>query len=224
MAWPKLLVLVRHAESKSNVLSANERASFETAPHTYPLTERGRQQAAVTAAYLQRRFGRFDTRYTSYYGRAKETMEILCPGEKYCEDPRLAEAQRGIWHAMTRDEIRERFPEEIRRRDREGFYHHRPIGGENWPDVELRIRSFLDTLTRDHAGARVLLVVHSHWLVLCQRLIHGYSIEECVRRYREQLVENASVTAYAGHDPWLFGRPSLELTLDAVVPWKDLLP
>jgi len=224
MAWPKLLVLVRHAESAGNVLSVNERATYESPTYAYPLTERGRRQAALTAEYLHKRFDRFDVRYTSYYARAKETMSILCPGEKCYEDPRLAEAQRGIWHAMTRDEIRDRFPEEIRRRDREGLYHHRPLGGENWPDVELRIHSFLGTLARDYAGARVLIVVHGHWLILFQRLIHHHSIDECVRRYHERLAENASVTVYAGRNSWLFGPSRLELSLEAFVPWKGALP
>ena len=82
MAWPKLLVLVRHGESEGNVRTMDERTWYSLPTHGYPLTERGRAQAAITGTFLRQRFGSFDVRYTSYYVRARETMEILCPGGK----------------------------------------------------------------------------------------------------------------------------------------------
>ena len=42
MAWPKLLVFVRHGESEGNVLNADERAELEIPTHEYALTPRGR--------------------------------------------------------------------------------------------------------------------------------------------------------------------------------------
>ena len=41
-----------------------------------------------------------------------------------------------------------------------GKYHHRPPAGENYPDVALRLHSFLATLTREAAGESVLVVCH----------------------------------------------------------------
>ena len=145
MGWPRRLVLVRHGESKGNLLSVNERAQYEVATHAYELTERGRKQAAITGKYLRREFDKFDIYYTSYYVRAKQTMRIMYPRAKVYEDPRLAESQRGIWHTMTKDEIARFYPGELERKRREGLYHFRPLGGENWPDVELRIHSFMGT-------------------------------------------------------------------------------
>jgi broad specificity phosphatase PhoE len=221
MGWPKNLVLVRHAESKGNVLSVDDRASYEVATHDYGLTERGREQAELTGEYLRKRFDGFDFYYTSYYRRAKETMTLLYPDAKVREDPRLAEAQRGIYHAMTRSEITERFPHELIRKDREGLYHYRPLGGENWPDVELRIHSFLGTLARDGAGQSGLIVVHGHWLLLFQRLIHHFSIDEALTRYRAGVFENASVTVYRGRSQK--GKPRLVLTEENIVPWQGLI-
>src|SRR5581483_7707594 len=169
MGWPEKLVLVRHAESEGNVLSIEERPKFECSAHGYGLTDRGKKQAEITGKYLREQFGAFDAYYVSYYQRARDTLKIMYPGVKVFEDSRLAEAQRGIYHTMTHDEIEAKFPEELKRKEREGLYHYRPWGGENWADVELRIHSFLGTLSRDFEGQKVLVVVHGHWLVMLQK-------------------------------------------------------
>lgn len=221
MGWPKKLVLVRHGESEGNVLSREERARWDVPTHQYKLTERGRRQAEITGQYLRDCFKQFDRYYVSTYARSRETMEIMFPGAKLYEDARLDEANRGIWHTMTDEQIRTRFPEEFARKDREDLYHHRPLGGENWPDMELRGHSFLGTLARDYDDENVLVVGHGHWLVILQRLIHHFSIEEAMRRYKENIFENTSVTVYES----LESRGCLRLVLmqENVIPWKDKL-
>ncbi len=225
MGWPKLLVLVRHAESVGNTMSVDKRATYEVATHAYPLTGRGRQQAAVTGQWLRERFGTFDVRYSSYYARAKETLDIICPAERAYEDPRLAEAQRGIYHVMTEGQIEQRFPEELLRKQREGLYHYRPFGGENWPDIEQRIHSFLGTLSRDCAGQKVLIVAHGFWMILFDRLICHFSIEEAVRLYHGHVAENASITVYRGKGPWYapWLRHRLVPCEKNVVPWDGII-
>ncbi len=52
MGWPKILVMVRHAESIGNILSADERVLSGEAAYSYELTERGRKQAEITGKYL----------------------------------------------------------------------------------------------------------------------------------------------------------------------------
>lgn len=226
MAWPKLLCLVRHAESAGNVLSVDERAQTPVATHDYPITARGQEQAKITGEYLRKLYPQFDAYYTSYYRRAKETMKLLYPNVKVYEDPRLAEAQRGIYHTMTKEQIAQRFPEELERKEREKLYHYRPFGGENWADVELRIHSFLVTLSRDYEDQNVLIVVHGHWLILFQRLIERFSIEESIRRYQEAVVDNASVTTYEQDwEPDYRGIPTranarLSCTQHNFAPWK----
>lgn len=217
MAWPKLLVLVRHAESEGNIKTVEERTRYDLATYSYRLTARGEKQAPITGDYLQRRFGDFDIYYVSYYVRSKATMALMYPTAHVFEDPRLAEAQRGIWHIMSEKKVRARFPEELERRKREGLYHYRPFGGENWPDVELRIHSFLGTLNRDYSNQKVLIVVHGHWLILFQRLVHHFSIEEAVKRYTDRTAENASVTIYKGS--FQKGKPRLVLEEENIVPW-----
>ncbi len=218
MSWPDQLVLVRHAESEGNVRTVDERAQYEVSTHAYPLTERGRAQARATGDWLRETYGAFDVHYTSYYVRAKETMALMAPEAKVYEDARLAEANRGIYHTYTRDEIARLFPKELERKEREGLYHHRPLGGENWPDIELRVHSFLGTLTRDCGGRKVLIVVHGFWLILFQKLVERFGIEEAARRYREETAPNASVTAYAG-EPTLHGS-RLKPVRKHFVPWE----
>lgn len=220
--WPKNLVLVRHAESQGNVLTVDERANFDVATHAYGLTPRGRRQAEITGAYLRKRFGTFDTYYVSYYERSRETMRIMFPEARVFEDPSLAEGQRGIYHALTHDQIAVAYPGELQRKDREGLYHYRAPGGENWPDIEMRIHSFLGTLKRDYEDENVVIVVHGHWLMLLQRLIHHFSIEEAVRRYQEdRIFANASVTIYQGQT--MREKPRLVLAEENIIPWQGQL-
>src|SRR5690349_1668413 len=160
MGWPRKLVLVRHGESIGNTMTVDERATYEGSTHAYPLTPRGREQARLTGEWLKERFGTFDVRYTSYYTRAKEMMEFLCAKEKYYEDARLAEANRGNLHVMTREELERDFPFEIKRKERKGLYHFRALGVENWPHIQLSIHSFLSTMNRDCDDATVCIVVH----------------------------------------------------------------
>lgn len=215
---PALIVLVRHAESEGNIRTADERAKHVVSSCHYRITERGVAQAKQTGEYLKKNFGDFDSYYTSYYTRTKETFSHLYPEVTPIIDPRLAEAQRGIYHIHTTAEIQRFYPGELLRKEREGKYHYRPPGGENWPDIELRIRSFLQTLQEEHAGERVLLVVHGHWLVLFQRLVQNFSIEEAFHRYEVAgPSENASVTVFKGLEEG--GKSKLVLVTENTVPW-----
>lgn len=221
MGWPRRLVLVRHGESEGNVRSVDERAGFDVATHAYMLTPRGRRQAEITGEYLRKRFGKFDAYYVSYYQRSRETMSLMFPAARVYEDPRLAEGQRGIWHTLTHEQIEKIFPGETKRKEREGIYHYRALGGENWPDIELRIHSFLGTLSRDYDDQDVVIVVHGNWLILFQRLIHHFSIEEAVDRYKRGVFENTSVTIYESKIE--NNKSRLKLVEENIVPWRGLI-
>lgn len=219
--WPRQITFVRHAQSEGNIRDVDERAEYDVATHAYSLTPYGREQAAITGKYLREKYGEFDVYYSSYYKRAKETLQIIAPNAKHYEDSRLAEGQRGVWHTMTRDQVVQRFPEELARKEREGLYHYRPFGGENWADMELRIHSYLGTINRDYPSERVCIIVHGHWLLLCQRLIERFSIEEAERRYKQHIAKNASVTTYLGVER--NGKSRLLLDEENVAPWEGVV-
>ena len=222
MGWPRRLVLVRHGQSKGNLLSAEQRAVLEVSTPDYDLTERGRQQAVITGAYLRERYPEgFDSVFSSYYKRARQTAELMFPEACIKEDAGLAEANRGIWHTMTEEQVALRFPEEVERKRREGLYHYRPLGGENHPDIEQRIKVFLLTLCQTCEGENVCVVGHGHLFVSFQRVLDHITIDESLRRYRGDHFDNASVTIYKlrieRH------RARLVLSEEKIVPWHGKL-
>lgn len=219
MVWPKELVLVRHAESEGNVLADHERGGLAIPSSRFGLTERGCKQAEYTGAYLRERYRNgFDTYYYSHYKRVQETGRIMFPDARFYEEPRLAEGSRGIWSEMTATEIAERYPHEAARKQKEGHYDYRPIGGENWPDVEQRIHSFLDTLARDCEGERVLIIVHGFWLHLFRHLVERFTVAETLEKFPGENVENASITTYESE--LVRGRSRLIRKEFNLVPWK----
>jgi len=216
MNHPKEIILVRHGESEANILTSEERTKLDSSTKDYSLTPKGRLQAKETGAYLRKTYGSFDAYYTSFCKRTKETMELMFPEAQIIEDARVAEAQRGIWHAMSEHDIDKHFPHERARRDKEGLYYYRPFGGENWPDLEIRIHNFIETLFRLHRGQRVLLCVHGHWHIAFERIIQNLSTEETIRRYKEDVAPNGSITVYKG--TLLGGRPQLVLSQRTFTP------
>lgn len=222
MGLPRRLVLVRHGESEGNLLTSEQRTELDVPTFKYQLTERGRHQASRTGEYLRERFpDGFDRIYSSYYTRAQQTAQLMFPDACIREDACLAEAQRGIWHTMTHDQVLQRFPEEVERKRREGYYHYRPLGGENWPDIEQRIKIFLLGLYEECAGESVCVVGHGHLFICFQRVIDHLSIDEAMKRYEGSYFENASVTIYKIGS--LRRRARLVLAEENIVPWKKNL-
>ena len=200
-------------------MTADERAVHPKPTYGYNLTPRGVLQAKTTGEYLKKEFGDFDHYYTSYYNRARETLGHMYTNASVIEDVRLAEAQRGIYHTMTKSEIADRFPEELARKDREDLYHYRPFGGENWPDVELRCHSFLDTLYRECSDEdKVLVVAHGQLQIMMQKILDRFSIKEALDRYDSDAPANAGVTVYS-HEA-VNGKSKLVLAVDNFIPWQ----
>ena len=76
-------------------------------------------------------------------------------------EERIREKELGIIDGLTKERMFGRYAKEAARRQREGKYYYRPLGGESHPDVALRIHSFLGTLSRDFRQRPVLVVCHS---------------------------------------------------------------
>ena len=93
-----------------------------------------------------------------------------------------------------------------------GKFYFRPPGGESWCDVILRLRSVLDTITREYRGERVLIVGHQV-IVNCFR----YLLERCDEHAilaidKAADVPNCGVTSYA-FNPALGRHGKLQLDL-----------
>jgi probable phosphoglycerate mutase len=204
--WPNLLMIVRHGESERNV--AKELAKSTDAHGRYgsglrdvdtPLTVKGRQQAKETGLYLAGRH-QFDAVFASPYKRTRETSEAILsayePKPNLILEERIREIEFGILDGLTANAIREKYPDEFERKQREQKYWYRPLGGESRPDVALRVHSFLGTLTRDYRGKNVLVVCHSVVVLIFRRLLERWGEEEYMKVDRENDVLNCSLTIY----------------------------
>lgn len=110
-------------------------------------------------------------------------------------NPASNEKWDGIFHELTAEEIQQRYPEQIRLRERSGFYHCRAPGGENCPDVEMRIRSFSADLETLYGDRQVLVVGHENWFLLFQKIRRMLSVEDFLF-LKQRGCKNCSITTY----------------------------
>ncbi|MGI9148027.1 MAG: histidine phosphatase family protein [Chloroflexota bacterium] len=210
--WPDKLWIVRHGESAGNV--ARERAyvaqdaliDIPIRDPDVPLSELGQRQAQALGRWFARMpdAERPNVVLTSTYLRAQQTAEAVKGGGgtasndlTFGVDERLREKEFGVLDRLTRWGIQSKYPEQAELRLRMGKFYHRPPGGESWCDVILRLRSVIDTLTREYVGERVLIVCHSV-VVLCFRyLFERLNEEEVLAIDQRDEVANCAVTTYA---------------------------
>lgn len=164
----------------------------------------------------------------STYLRARQTAEIVRGAGDldaneltFALDERLREKEFGVLDRLTRWGIEAQYPEQAEFRRLLGKFYHRPPGGESWCDVILRLRSVVDTLTREYPGERVLVVCHAV-VVLCLRyLLERMTEEQILTVDRTDEVANCAVTAYA-FDPRSGKRGKLVLELyNFVAPLEE---
>ncbi len=209
--WPSTLWVIRHGESAGNVArDAAEAAGLPIIDIALrdvdvPLSERGAEQATALGQWFARQPAaqRPTVLLCSPYLRARRTAELIAAGAGLdpaalttVVDERLREKEFGILDRLTRVGITAQYPEQAEFRRLLGKFYHRPPGGESWCDVILRLRSMIETVTRDYRRERVMIVCHSV-VVLCLRyLLERMSEEQILEIDRATDVANCSVTAY----------------------------
>lgn len=204
--WPDLLTIVRHGQSERNV--AKEQAKALGAVTVWggtlrdvdtPLTALGVQQAIQTGKFL-RDLAIFDVIFSSPYMRALQTSQHITsqldPAPPIIMEERVREIEFGVLDGLTHHGIKERFPDEWARREREGKYWYRPPGGESRPDVALRVHSFLGALTRDFRQKKVLVVCHSVVVLIFRRLLERWDEAKYLEVDQEDDVLNCGITTY----------------------------
>jgi 2,3-bisphosphoglycerate-dependent phosphoglycerate mutase len=206
--WPDHLVIVRHAESERNIWREIAMAKGELVyggnlrDMDVPLTPNGEQQAIATGRHLGAKF-RFDHAFVSPFNRTMHTARLMIdqfPDQvEITEEERVREIDFGILDGLTKHGIAHYHPEEQERRSRVGKYHYRPPAGENYPDVALRVHTFLGTLTRETAGESVLVVCHSVIVLIFRKLLERLTEQEfmAIDANKVMDVKNCSVTHYA---------------------------
>jgi broad specificity phosphatase PhoE len=234
--WPSTLWIVRHGQSAGNV--ARDAALAARQPiidiaqrdMDVPLSELGERQARALGRWFARELAeRWPTVIlSSPYVRALETAELVREAAGFdrddlplIPDERLREKEFGILDRLTRFGIMARHPEQAELRRRLGKFYHRPPGGESWCDVILRLRSVIDTVTREYAREHVIIICHSV-VVLCFRyLLERMTEAEILTIDREDEVANCAVTSYE-FDPALGRKGKLALRLyNFVAPLEE---
>ncbi len=224
--WPQEIWLVRHGQSSGNVArDAAEAAKghlIDIAERDVdvPLSELGVRQSQALGDWFAAMPEEAQPNVVlhSPYLRAAETARIvkhgIAPDSLLASqaDERLREKEFGILDRLTTHGISHRYPELYEQRQHVGKFYFRPPGGESWCDVILRLRSVLDTLTREYARERVLIVGHQV-TVNCFRYLLERLDESTILEYdRSGDVPNCSVTSYR-FDPNQGKRGKLALKL-----------
>ncbi|RSM40717.1 histidine phosphatase family protein [Amycolatopsis balhimycina DSM 5908] len=193
--------VLRHGQSAGNV--AREEAESAGADvidiaerdADVPLTELGEEQAKAAGEFLSGR--PLDVVITSTYRRAWDTARLAAPdGVAVVPDERLRDRELGVLDLLTSHGVRERWPDELRRKRRLGKFYYRPPGGESWADVVLRLRSLLAELSVQRPGGRVLLAAHEMTIFGLRYLLEGLPEPDLMRAADATEVPNGSVTAW----------------------------
>ena len=164
-----------------------------------PLTPLGIQQAISTGKFLRDK-AVFDVIFASPYMRTMQTAQHIAEQlgrvPEIMMEERVREIEFGILDGLTHQGIKERYPDEWARREREGKYWYRPPGGESRPDVALRVHSFLGALTRDFRQKKVLVVCHSVVVLIFRRLLERWDESKYLEVDKEDDVLNCGITTY----------------------------
>ncbi len=227
---PDVIWLVRHGESAGNVARDRAEACGSLAIEIpgnvkrdvdVPLSPLGEQQSVALGRWFSAMA--CDDKPTvvlcSPYLRARATAMIILEAAgvaagdiAFVVDERLREKEFGIYDRLTKFGIKERYPEQYELRSALGKFYHRPPGGESWCDVILRLRSIIDTLSREYRTERVLIVAHQV-VVNCFRYLFERLTEDGILEIdRQAEVPNCSVTSYRfDKEPGKQNRLKLEL-------------
>jgi broad specificity phosphatase PhoE len=225
--WPDVIWLVRHGESAGNVARTEAEAGGQLFINIaqreidVPLSELGERQAAALGRWFAEmaRQDQPTVILTSPYRRARETTDLIINHSgvetddiTFVIDERLREKEFGIFDRLTKNGAQELYPEQAEARTTLGKFYYRPPGGESWCDVILRLRSVIDTITREYRRERVLIVAHQV-VVNCFRYLFERMTEEAILEAdRREDIANCSVTSYE-FDPLIGKKGKLALRL-----------
>ncbi|TMR94287.1 histidine phosphatase family protein [Nonomuraea basaltis] len=197
---------VRHGESERNLAlrqAGETPLVYERGDDEVTLTGLGRTQATALGRLLASLpAGEVpELVWCSPYLRALDTWELA--QQAWGVDPlpvtvdeRLRDQESGAFAHYNLAAIKERFPEEVARREAAGAYAFRPPGGESLGDVVTRLRDFLGDLDGRADGRRVLIVAHDSVVLGLRHVIAGSPDPELAAVLEFAPVLNASISVW----------------------------
>lgn len=226
MTLPIDLVFVRHGQSEINranrFAEAGDKSKFtkdfrKRPSSSFPLSERGREQARQAGAYLRAEFcekGIIFRRFvTSEYDRARETAGLLdLPSASWYTDPYLAERGWGKLEVLPDDERQRHFMAELRRRRTEPFFWT-PPHGESFKLLCLYADRVLDTFHRAKSKEPMIVVCHGEVMRAIDMRIKRMSQEQFRKlifsKDRKDIIFNGQIVHYTRRNPFDATRPPL---------------
>jgi broad specificity phosphatase PhoE len=173
------------------------------------LNDSGREQARALARDLDA--VAFSAIYVSDLRRAHETALVVAErrGVPVTALPELREIDVGSWTGLTREEIKERFPEayaQFRSRTGRGWE-----GGETYAEMCHRVLNVLREVSHEHADDEVLVITHSGPI----RAVHAHAagLDFATDRRAGANIDHAAFSAVTVVDG-LFRRAHMEIGAD----------
>lgn len=164
-------ILIRHGETDWNV-DGRWQGQIDI-----PLNEKGINQAGEIARSLSNK--KIDVIYSSDLSRARQTAEVISSVTRTMIflDPRLREIHQGEWQGMLVSEIQQRYYKEFIERKNDP-YTMAPPGGETARQVQERVVSFVNDISRQYQRKTVAVVSH------------GFTIAVMVAHFRNIPITN----------------------------------
>lgn len=199
--------LIRHGESEGN------RYQVHQGWGDFPLTDKGRRQAALTREAL--RFVPFDLVYSSDLRRAYETARIIFPDHAIQSSDWLRETHCGALSGLTKEEAARRFGA-LYTANPDPF-DLRPFGGEHVTDMENRLKHFMAQLeSAAYRYARIAVVTHGGPLKAVTASLLGTTFTAVCDRL---VFDNCGLTQLRFHDcRWQI------VSLNGTIHLKSALP
>lgn len=238
MNRPKLLLLIRHAESLRQKVKGNRlflpvddeaAISIKDIPdHKIPITDpKGAEQARLTGIGIAQDYGVPDVAYDSGYVRTVQTREIgfeagYTPEQiariKVRHNHMLRERDVGYTYFMDDLEADRYFPWIRDQISKVGYFYFIPPGGRSNADLCDQVYPFIGHhLFTVRVGQTVFCYSHGGTIGVMRYLLEKWTIDQWEHMVRNDPPKNCSVTAYRYSD----STRRLELECYNKVYWKE---
>ncbi|MDD3654195.1 MAG: alpha-ribazole phosphatase [Desulfotomaculaceae bacterium] len=170
------IFFVQHGETTWNV-------QLKLQGHSdVPLSDRGRKQAELLAQRLANM--KIDCLYSSDLSRASETAEIIARTHdlKVNKDPSFRELNFGYWEGLTIEEVKEKYPAELKKWWASPLNTRIP-GGEMQAEVVERTTNATKRIIASHNDETVLVVAHGGVIRCIIASVLGMNLNENWRLY-----------------------------------------
>ncbi|MBI3984210.1 histidine phosphatase family protein [Candidatus Microgenomates bacterium] len=237
MAMPIDLVFVRHGQAEHNLASKYSKLGDHSLyteefrarpPSQHRLTDLGRRQARAAGKWLkQNGFQQFDRRYVSDYIRAKETAAYLkVKGPDWLIDYLLREREWGDWDNLNWEQRSQKTAQSLDLRETDPFYWI-PPNGESMAQMTVRLRNLFNTLHRECAEMKVLVVCHGEVMWAFRQMVERLPLGKWAKleqsKSPQDKIHNCQIIHYTRRNPKT-GKLSQRLDwMRSVCPWDEAL-